>query len=68
MSAWRVIITDSELESGVAPVCTAAPNHTDGDDPWVYDCCPGPHIECFSDKAAGLIARALTETEAEVCS
>ena len=38
-------------------------------DNYVYDeCCVGPHIECFSEKAAGLIARSLTEVEAEVCS
>ncbi len=63
MSRWRVVITDSENETGVAPVC---------DQPhmaaWVCDCCPGPHIECGTPRAARRIAQALTAADAEVCS
>lgn len=74
MADWRVIITDSETESGVAPVCPHPDVHAmmhggAPDDPHVYDeCCAHPHIECFTEEAAALIARALTEAEAEVCS
>lgn len=79
MSAWRVIFTDSESASGVAPVCPSqsGPNgeHFHPNDPWseydvfgVYDCCPHPHIECWSPKAAEQVAQVLTEADAEVCS
>jgi hypothetical protein len=71
---WRVIITDSELETGVAPVCPQPDVHAmmhggTPDDPFVYDeCCVGPHIECFTECAAPPIAHLLTQAEAEVCS
>ncbi len=79
MSAWRVIITDSESLSGVAPVCPSQNDYTkhstgDGfmkepaDVAGIYDCCPGPHIECWSEQRAEAIAKALTEAEAEICS
>lgn len=64
MSHWRVIITNSESLTGVAPTCE---NHV-GDVAAVYDCCPGPHIECWSEQHAEAIAKALTETGAEICS
>lgn len=64
MTAWRVIITDSESLSGVAPTCE---NHV-GNGAAVYDCCPGPHIECWSEQRAETIAKMLTEAEAEICS
>jgi hypothetical protein len=74
MADWRVIITDSESATGVAPVCPQPDVHAMmfgvlPADPNVYDeCCVGPHIECFTEKAARLIASALTQVEAEVCS
>lgn len=77
MTAWRTIFTDSESQSGVAPVCPHQDDpakHTPGFDgdpagaEWVFDCCPGPHIECYSEQAAADVARRLTEAEAEVCS
>lgn len=56
---WRVIMTDTEGMSGIAPVCPHQddPNlHTLPDDEdagrafpaGVYDCCPGPHLEVWS--------------------
>jgi len=77
--SWRVIITDSESASGVAPVCSqAATNHliedVDGaplpgiDELGVYDCCPGPHIECWSESEAKRMAHALNFVNAKVCS
>lgn len=66
MSAWRVIFTDSESLTGIAPVCTEPGRH-EIDIDTVYDCCPGPHIECWSERRAKEIAAALTEAEAEVC-
>ncbi|MFL6145599.1 MAG: hypothetical protein ACJ72N_27525 [Labedaea sp.] len=76
MSAWRVILTDSESLTGVAPVCSEQRNpegpHCVTD--WrvdldgVFDCCPHPHIECWSETMAARIAELLTQTEAEICS
>jgi hypothetical protein len=71
VSDWRVIITDGEDETGVAPVCintTAANNgpHADHREPWVYSCCPRPHIECGTRSAARTIRDALTAADAEV--
>lgn len=75
MTTWRTIITDSESLSGVAPVCPhqndPAKHATDFStrhDGWVYDCCPHPHIECYDERRAAEIARALTEAEAELCT
>jgi hypothetical protein len=70
MSAWRVIITDSESLTGVAPVCPQP--HPLGDgvrdfENWVYDCCPGPHIECGNQHVAEAVANMLTAADAEVC-
>jgi hypothetical protein len=68
MSVWRVILTDSESLTGVAPVCpdVRSGNH-DSDDVGVYDCCPGPHIECWSERVADEVSKALTIADAEVC-
>jgi hypothetical protein len=66
---WRVIITDSESMTGIAPVCPAV-NDTTGlhviadypggpiqDDTGVYDCCPTPWIEAgHGEIAAYLVA------------
>lgn len=66
---WRVIGTDTESETGVAPFCDKPDVHEGGDvsDTWVYDCCPGPHIECWSPVVAETIASRLTDAEAEMC-
>jgi hypothetical protein len=72
MSDWRVIGTDSENDTGVAPIClnTAAHGgpHPDVNDTGVYDCCPGPHIECGTTRDARAVADALTAADAEICS
>ncbi len=64
MTRWRVIGTDTENETGIAPVCEAA-KHSDDFDSWVFDCCPRPQIECWTPHAARQIADALTAAEAE---
>lgn len=74
---WRVIVTDSEGPTGIAPVCP------DQDDPkrghaspfdgepsaadWVFDCCPQPHIECHSATVAAEVVRMLNDANAEPC-
>jgi hypothetical protein len=78
MSAWRVIITDSESATGVAPVCEQQDDvtkHSSGDgfgvtvDPHgVYDCCPQPHIETWWEDGAKRLAELLTELDAAACS
>lgn len=74
---WRVIITDSESLTGVAPVCESKEHAKNaaksgmeegaGAD-WVFDCCPYPQIETWSEVKATLIAEVLTLAEAEICS
>jgi hypothetical protein len=50
---WRLIITDTESPTGIAPVCTK-PHDEQG----VYDCCPQPHVETFSESEAdSMVAR-----------
>lgn len=67
---WRVIITDSESPTGVAPVCTA-----EGDDDlhlWanlgngiervvdgVWDCCPDPRFDTYSTVLAAYLVELL---------
>lgn len=78
MSAWRVITTDSESLTGVAPVCPVqdqAGDHqqSEADDVWqdttgVYSCCPDPHIETWSEATAKQLAKILTAADAEICS
>jgi hypothetical protein len=78
VKTWRRIITDSESLSGVAPVCphqTDVTKHSTGDgymvevDPHgVYDCCPHPHIECWSEAKASLVLAALNAASAELCT
>lgn len=82
MSGWRVILTDSETLSGVAPVC---PQQTEPEGPHdidrneddetarydvmgVYDCCPGPHLECWSRSNAEDVRVRLDRVDAEVCT
>lgn len=75
MSAWRVIMTDSESLTGVAPVCEYQDDpavHGDGEggaEPlrnWVFDCCPRPHIETWGESSARNLAEVLTGLDAEV--
>jgi hypothetical protein len=70
---WRVIGTDTERVTGVAPVCDLPAEHAriaadsagagfsnpgpDGLD--VQDCCPGPHIECWGEADARRAAELL---------
>lgn len=75
---WRLILTDTETLSGVAPVCpqqTAQPGPHDRvclipplDVHGVYDCCPGPHLECWSEIRAKQVLHTLNYFEVEVCS
>jgi len=76
---WRVVVTDTERLTGVAPACPqTATNHLiedhDGapfpeiDEIGVYDCCPHPHIECWSEANANFVMTALNLSAAEVCS
>lgn len=67
---WRQIATDTELETGVALVCTAEgvdDQHpafeleagTGRDEEGVYDCCPQPWIETGSVIVAAYMVAAL---------
>jgi hypothetical protein len=68
MSAWRTIFTDTESETGVAPVCEQPEYHDGGsDDSGVYDCCPHPHIETYSEAGAKRLSALLTELDAGPC-
>lgn len=77
MSDWRVIITDTYGPTGVAPVCkhqNDVTKHSTGDGygkvvdtNGVYDCCPGPHIETWSEEAARIVADKLTLHSADLC-
>lgn len=78
MTGWRTIFTDTESESGVAPVCehqNDVAKHSSGDgfgvvvDPHgVYDCCPHPHIETCREDGAKRLAALLTMLDAGPCS
>ncbi|MFI9600371.1 hypothetical protein ACIHCX_10900 [Streptomyces sp. NPDC052043] len=69
--AWRVIYTDSESPTGVAPICTAEgvddehhviDDHPSGprrDDEGVYDCCPWPQFETDSPVVAAYLVELL---------
>lgn len=67
---WRVIITDTESLTGVAPVCETdhTPHSEDGDalKDWVFDCCPHPQIECWDERVARDVAFVLSKTEANL--
>lgn len=64
---WRVIITDSESPTGVAPVCAGGrsdalhmidnyPGGPKRDEEGVYDCCPWPQFDTYqADVAAYLV-------------
>lgn len=73
---WRVIITDSESPTGVAPVCTAEPDgdrHTIADYPGgpirdeqgVYDCCPDPQFDTYSTIIAEYLVELLNADTGE---
>lgn len=75
---WRTIITDTESETGVAPVCEQQDNpegehriqeeHFDGQAAnSVFDCCPHPQIETYSEPGARSLASLLTALDAESC-
>lgn len=65
---WRVIHTDSESPTGIAPVCTTdSDEHVIADFPGgpcpdpdgVYDCCPTPQIETDSAPMAAYLVELL---------
>lgn len=63
---WRTIFTDTESETGVAPVCEQQGDKGHGIDD-VGDCCPHPHIETYSEPGARRLATLLTELDAGPC-
>lgn len=66
MSEWRVILTDSESLTGVAPDCPDMLDplkHAGAYD--VQDCCPQPHIECWSEYNALEVVHLLTDIDAK---
>ncbi|HJS47204.1 MAG TPA: hypothetical protein VFF37_05775 [Streptomyces sp.] len=67
---WRVIITDSESPTGIAPVCTAEggdalhmildyPGGPMRDEEGVYDCCPWPQVDTYSTAFAAYLVELL---------
>jgi hypothetical protein len=67
---WRVIITDSESPTGVAPVCAGErsdalhmiddyPGGPKRDEDGVYDCCPWPQFDTYSSDVATYIVELL---------
>lgn len=67
---WRLIITDSESPTGLAPVCTREdgnalhmiddyPGGPQRDEEGVYDCCPWPQIETYSTVWAAYLVELL---------
>jgi hypothetical protein len=66
---WRVIGTDSESLTGVAPVCDLPHDEPGRDDrAGIYDCCPHPHIETWSESSADALRNLLNAIGAEPCS
>lgn len=58
--AWRVIITDTETCSGIAPRCNSSQHpYADHEECDVYDCCPEPHVETWSEPLAARIVALL---------
>lgn len=67
---WRVIITDSESPTGVAPVCTGEqsdalhmiddyPGGPKRDEDGVYGCCPWPQFDTYSEATAAYVVELL---------
>lgn len=70
--AWRVILTDTERMTGVAPDCKMidlvyAALGLAHDAHVVYDCCSGPHLECHNERAAQTLAHVMNSNGIEVC-
>jgi hypothetical protein len=74
---WRIIMTDTESPTGMAPVCDKPDVHAMmyGERPDaldVYDCCPHPHIETYGESDARTLVDALNAVAdgegAEMCS
>jgi len=76
---WRLIITDSESPSGLAPVCSGErsdalhmiddyPGGPQRDEDGVYDCCPYPQIETYSTVWAEYLVELLNADAGEKAS
>jgi hypothetical protein len=70
LGQWRTITTDSESQTGIAPVCKHQRDymkHSTGegymqppaDEYGVYDCCPEPQIEMWNETVAGRLVSVL---------
>jgi hypothetical protein len=73
---WRVTLTDSESLTGVAPVCTQPgsdalheiPDYPGGpkrDEDGVYDCCPWPQFDTYSEATAAYLVALLNADSAD---
>lgn len=72
---WRVVVTDTELPTGVSPVCSKPDVHAmqhggAPDDDEIYDeCCTGDAIlECWSEHAAREVLATLNRLFVEMPS
>jgi hypothetical protein len=79
---WRVVITDSESMTGVAPICVRQDErgspHDHGDQrqmydlrfdaTGVYDCCPEPHIETYSTSTAAFLVELMNLRNVRMCT
>ena len=76
---WRLIHTDSESPTGLAPVCTGErsnaihmiddyPGGPQRDEDGVYDCCPYPQIETYSTVWAEYLVELLNADAGEEAS
>jgi hypothetical protein len=76
---WRLIHTDSESPTGLAPVCTGErsdalhmiddyPGGPQRDEDGVYDCCPWPQIETYSTVWAAYLVELLNADVKEEAS
>lgn len=78
---WRVVDTDTETCSGVAPRCAqqnvpggahdidGAGSAGDGyDSTGVFDCCPGPHLETWGEASAHLLMVTLNRNNVRLCT
>lgn len=71
---WRVILTDTELPTGVAPICPKPDVHAamregakpDGLDVFA-ECCIGPHLECWTQAMAVYIRIELDAEYVRIC-
>lgn len=72
---WRLILTDTELPTGVAPVCPQPEVHGamhggPADDMELYDeCCAviGPHLQCWTENNARELMSMLNRLGVELC-